>query len=378
MKSNFSSIYVYLSGVTLFILSTGLVGNYLALLLIPLIFPLRISIDRYLLIFISLLMSIGIVGILSGEHTAIRALLFPIALGVTYMIGRQLPDKSIAVFAFLVLFEICIATPMWLAGVFSPFPFVDTPFDNPSYEALSTYVLYWKTAGLSANTSLFALKLIVLFSVRERLPIILRKYFFLYYVIIALTTSRTLFISSMIYFFIRLRWINKIYVAAFTCIAVILNIELVIAFGVEQFFRGYSGVIDSTASLEQNDNRFVFWFYGVQQVLMNPLLGSMGDSVFFIQSNGEGARLHSVFLQLAADYGVFSLMVWCVFLWKYSSKLGYAALPIILWQAMNQSYLGVFAFGDLMLMAVCFGASIDAKPFPRMIGPWRIYDRQTA
>ena len=196
--------YHIFCGFVLFAMSTGLMTNLIAVFLIPIIFPLRPAADRFLLIFVATLTLVGISGILSSEHSSFRALAFPISLLVAYLIGLRINGVCISVFAMLVLLEVIFAIPLWLQGVFSPFSFVETPFSPTSTSAHREYFYYWKTAGLSANSSLFALKLIILVSLKSHLMWGLQRIFPVFFIIILLTTSRTLILGMLAYWFLLL------------------------------------------------------------------------------------------------------------------------------------------------------------------------------
>lgn len=346
-------------GFILFTLSTGLLYNVIALLLLPLIFPLRFSFDKYLLIFVALACIIGISGLLTGSHTAIRAVIFPLTYIISYWIGRGITKNILSVFATFVALEVAVSIPLWFGGIFSPFPFILPPWDESTTGAHVDILYYWKTAGLSANASLFAFKLIVLISVREQLPPAIRKSFFLFFVILPLSMSRTLFVGMVAYAFVKLKTAGKL-TSLFLGLAVaILYFDAVMDIVTVQLLRGYTGVLGGPGDvLAENQNRFVFWFYGIREIVASPFFGSFGAPVTMMQHDGSAARLHSVFIQLAADYGIFVLALWLIFFFSNIGKLGASAIPILVWLGMNQSYLGMFAFADIMLFVAIFsGAS---------------------
>lgn len=350
--------YHFFCGAILFLMSTGLVSNFVALLLLPLAFPLRLKVDRDLFLFVIAVLIIGAAGVIAGVHASFRSVAFPISLIISYVVGRSLSNASLNVFGTFVLLEIVVSIPLWFLGIFSPFTFIESPFSPTASNAHEEFLYYWKTAGLSSNSSLLALKLIVLISIKARLSSMNRRIFPAFLLILPLTMSRTLILACGAYLFFSAPNRFRIIMLALVFAAVGFYAQAMFELISLQFFRGYTGVLDVNVELAENQNRFVYWLYGIEHILSKPIFGSMGESVMLSENSGESSRLHSVFIQLAADYGLMALAFWVMFLLRSRHSLGYAIIPIVMWQAMNQSYLGVFAFADVMLFAAIFSSTV--------------------
>lgn len=346
----------------IYLASTGHAGNFpIVFLAIWLVLKDKIAFpktDIPFTLLICTLIIIPIVGIfMSTEpltaNVTIRLALLPVSLVLLYNFASLVSVQTINYLAAFVSFEILVSTILYYFGVYSPFPFVAIPLENPDLLFQSGIWNNWKTAGLSANTSNLAFKAVILLPF---LKFIKYSRLVLLVVIIGIILSgsrsgQVVLFCVILYYFFRNYPVKAITGSlAFFPILVALNFELFSDY-IDFFFRGYDNLLKWNFSA-QGVNRINYWFFGINHVAQHPFFGNFGYPVLLNIDGVSPNRLHSVFLQVFADYGIFTGILFSVFFFSRIKNSALALIAFTIWALLNQGFFAIFSFGDLMLF-VC-------------------------
>ena len=342
--------------IILFIMSTGFFGNIPIFGLIPILFlrthGVRVYFEPLLVILVALLILVPFLGIFTkNEHLdalgALRVVLLPVSLVVLVTLSSCISAAVLQIFFRLILIEVGIAIYLFIAGKFSVFPFVKPPMEDPTL-LFSGVFNTWKTAGLSSNSSLLAFKILLIVPFLKMFNVGLSSWML---VILGIIVSGSRAAQFLVFIYIFTSLNNRL---RLTMIAILLGIFLtwagmlkdVLYPIIEFYIRGYENILAFDIS-SNSVNRFAYWLYGSSHIAENPLLGQGGNPVFVDVEGGNPNRLHSVFLQAAADYGVLVGVLYTVYFCRMLRSAKRALMIYAGWGLVNQGFLAIFGFGDL-------------------------------
>jgi hypothetical protein len=276
-----------------------------------------------------------------------------------YWISKSFDSKAIKVFILFTVFETFIVFLEYSLNINSFFP-------SLYQEYIESDLLYYRRPyGLSANTSVVALKIFLCLLVFVRYKVFSRNSRIIIFVVlmagIILTFNRTAMVSILIFFIL---WFIKTVDLSKKSIPLLLFALALFVLLLPNFQTITYQITRGREGLDIISSRMVIWEDFYNFIKENTLFGN-NSYKYFTEFNGRRAHGHSSYLQIIATHGILISLLFFVLIFRNLNKSNYIfVVPILFFSLTQYGIFWGFSITDIMIYVFLFNR-IENEALPK-------------